>query len=92
MGVANIIFERITHDGVEYCALPEYSGCFGCAFEHDTLKGCQATIGYPISEGSMKSYCHKTNNPHGVSIVWIKPEEIPNYLTAAVIHRMTQPD
>jgi len=92
MEVNSSILERITHDEVEYCALPEYNGCSGCAFEHDTLEGCQKTIGYPLAKGSMNAYCNNLHNPHEVSIVWVKTEEVPSYIAFAVVHRMTQPD
>jgi hypothetical protein len=90
--VNNVILERTTHEEVEYCAVTEYNGCSGCTLEEDTLEGCQKTIGYPLAKGSFRSYCNADYNPHGVSIVWIKTEEVPNYLATAVIYRMTQPD
>ena len=92
MEINSVILERITLKEGEYCALPEYNGCSSCAFEPDTLEGCQKTIGYPLDQGSMRAWCNGSNNPHEVGIVWIKTEEVPNYLAFAVIHRMTQPD
>jgi hypothetical protein len=92
MEVNDVILERITHEEVEYCALPEYNGCSSCALEPDTLEGCQKTIGKPLDKGSLRAWCNSNNNPYGVGIVWIKTEEVPSYIAFAVIHRMTQPD
>jgi hypothetical protein len=90
MEVSNVIFERIRHDVTEYCAVTEYRGCSGCAFEPETLEGCQNTIGYPLNKETLNAYCSIGSNPHGVGIVWIKAKEVPEYIAMAVIHRMEE--
>lgn len=91
--VENAILERVQHNGAEYSAVPEFneksaSGCHCCAFEHDPVSECQSFIGNGGYKSGTVVYCVANMNPHGKDFIWIKTEEVPQYLVKVVLNRM----
>jgi len=83
----DIVLERIEYDQIEYNAVPELHRCSHCEFEADTISQCQRALGKRIKKQNY-AYCHEAANPHDVGIIWIKTEDLPNYIALAVIRRM----
>lgn len=85
--VDNFVLERIQDGRDEYCAVPELHRCHHCEFETDALVQCQRAIGKRGLKHDA-AYCHTDNNPHGVGIIWVKTEDLHNYVALAVARRM----
>lgn len=85
--IDDFVFERIRDGQDEYSAVPELYRCRNCEFEVDTLVQCQRAIGKRKNTTDM-AYCHADGNPHGVGIIWIKTEDLHNYVALAVARRM----
>lgn len=87
MDVESMVLERIQDEQDEYCAVEELHRCHHCEFEVATLDQCQRAIGKRFNTSGV-AYCHDTVNPHGVGIIWIKTEDLHNYIALAVVKRM----
>lgn len=83
----DVILERVN----EYSAVPEIDGCRYCEFKTDSIVQCQRAIGKPARNKGQAFdmvYCQETANPHGIGIIWVKTEDLPQYIALTVIKRI----